>query len=44
MFIVKQLGKGPNIYFEYILTHYGDIKNNQPKAGKRLGGEAENLE
>ena len=41
MFIVKQLGKGQNTY---ILTHYGDIKNNQPKAGKRLGGEAENLE
>ena len=42
MFIVKQLGKGPNTYI--LLTHYGDIKNNQPKAGKRLGGEAENLE
>ena len=42
MFIVKQLGKGPNIYS--LTTHYGDIKNNQPKAGKRLGGEAENLE
>jgi len=43
MFIVKQLGKGPNTYI-LLTRHYGDIKNNQPKAGKRLGGEAENLE